>query len=187
MKKFSGFGTQICNPTHSDIPLFGHSARAVQGTWAKFSQRCRSPSQKIRTQDLCLLGKKKGVDPSFRTLFWKKTFFFGWRQGSAPLHYGFASVPLRSAPAANQKKFFFPKQRSKLGQLLFFFPTGKDPKYSTNFCDVYKYQFKICLRPMLLGFLPLQRKSHYNYRDDFALEKFEKVKILVYHICPKNG
>ena len=32
-----------------------------------------------------------------------------------------------------------------------------------------------------------QRKSHYNYRDDFALEKFEKVKILVYHICPKNG
>ena len=33
----------------------------------------------------------------------------------------------------------------------------------------------------------LQRKSHYNYRDDFALEKFEKVKILVYHICPKNG
>jgi len=86
-----------------------------------------SPSQKIRTQDLCLLGKKKGVDPSFRTLFWKKTFFFGWRQGSAPLHYGFASVPLRSAPAANQKKNFFPEQRSKLGQLLFFFPTGKDP------------------------------------------------------------
>ena len=28
----------------------------------------------------------------------------------------------------------------------------------------------------------MQRKSHYNYRDDFALEKFEKVKILVYHI-----
>ena len=27
-----------------------------------------------------------------------------------------------------------------------------------------------------------QRKSHYNYKDDFALEKFEKVKILVYHI-----
>jgi hypothetical protein len=32
----------------------------------------------------------------------------------------------------------------------------------------------------------LQRKSHYNYRDDFALEKFEKVKILVYHICPQK-
>ena len=32
-----------------------------------------------------------------------------------------------------------------------------------------------------------QRKSHYDYRYDFALEKFEKVKILVYHICPKNG
>ena len=35
-------------------------------------------------------------------------------------------------------------------------------------------------------FLVIQRKSYYNYRDDFALEKFEKVKILVYHICPKN-
>ena len=32
-----------------------------------------------------------------------------------------------------------------------------------------------------------QRKSHYDYRDNFALEKFEKVQILVYHICPKNG
>jgi DnaJ-domain-containing protein 1 len=31
-----------------------------------------------------------------------------------------------------------------------------------------------------------QRKSHYNYRYDFALEKFEKVEILVYHICFKN-
>ena len=30
-----------------------------------------------------------------------------------------------------------------------------------------------------------QRKSHYNYRDDFALKKFEKVKILVYHIYMK--
>ena len=27
-----------------------------------------------------------------------------------------------------------------------------------------------------------QRKSHYNYRADFALEKFEKVKILVHHM-----
>ena len=33
----------------------------------------------------------------------------------------------------------------------------------------------------------IQRKSHYNYRDDFALGKFEKIKILVYHICAKNG
>ena len=34
----------------------------------------------------------------------------------------------------------------------------------------------------------LQHKSLSNYRHDFALEKFEKVKILVYHIyiCPKN-
>ena len=32
-----------------------------------------------------------------------------------------------------------------------------------------------------------QHKSHYNYKDDFALEKFEKVKILVYHICPIDG
>jgi hypothetical protein len=33
-----------------------------------------------------------------------------------------------------------------------------------------------------ITFVAYQRKSHYNYRDDFALEKFEKVKILVYHI-----
>jgi hypothetical protein len=32
----------------------------------------------------------------------------------------------------------------------------------------------------------VQRKSLSNYRHDFALETFEKVKILVYHICPKN-
>ena len=30
-----------------------------------------------------------------------------------------------------------------------------------------------------------QCKSHYNYRDDFDLEKFEKVKILVSHIYAK--
>ena len=84
-------------------------------------------TQKIRTQVLCQLRKKKGVDPSFRRLFWKKTFFFGWRQGSSPLHYGFASVPLRSAPAPTRKQNFFPEQPSKLGQLLFFFPTGKEP------------------------------------------------------------
>jgi hypothetical protein len=31
VKKFSGFGTQVCNPTQSDIPLFGYSAEAGTG------------------------------------------------------------------------------------------------------------------------------------------------------------
>jgi hypothetical protein len=31
-----------------------------------------------------------------------------------------------------------------------------------------------------------QRKSHYNYREDFALEKFEKVKIFCLSKMDKN-
>jgi len=76
-------------------------------------------SQKIRTQVLCQLGIKKGVDPSFRTLFWEKTFVFGWRQGSAPLR-----------PCRQPKKNFFSRTTFKsLGQLLFFFQAGKDPVF----------------------------------------------------------
>jgi hypothetical protein len=51
----------------------------------------------------------------------------------------------------------------------------KKKELSLFFCDFEKHLV-----------FSSQRKSHYNYRDDFSLEKFEKVKILVYHICPKN-
>ena len=80
--------------------------------------------------------KKKRSGPSFWALFLEKTFFFLLKKtfflvgGRAP----FRSTPPCRQPKKNffqQKKNLFLEQRSKLGPLLFFFPTFKEPSILT--------------------------------------------------------
>ena len=70
----------------------------------------------------------------------------------------------------------------------------KTPVYICHIDELDKYEIKNLppntyhlSHPRFPLFFNIPRKSHYNYRDNFALKQFEKVKILVYHICPKSG
>ena len=114
-KKFSGLSTQVCNPTQSDIPLFGHHffQKALKFenniSWKAWKRKS------FRSISDPLIPKKNFI------FLLEKTFFFRWP--------GLRPSALRATEQTNffqqKKNFCFGSTGQKLIQSFFLFQLFK--------------------------------------------------------------
>ena len=104
-KKFSGLSTQVCNPTQSDIPLFGHHffQKALKFenniSWKAWKRKS------FRSISDPLIPKKNFI------FLLEKTFFFRW-----PGPYGPSALRAFGLTGHRKKKFFPTKKKFVLDQ-----------------------------------------------------------------------